>query len=103
MDFPQVEPIDGPEIDRLVTALLNASGVMHRIVESTPAFESDGYDADGLTVMAQAAQRTRTLLAQVVEHHGDEELAYIRQFLAVLAVVLAHGIGQADIFRRPPG
>lgn len=101
MDFPEVEPIDGPEIDRLITALLNVTGALHRIITETPAFEAHGYEADGPTVIAQAAARTRTLLAQVVEHHDDEELAYMRHFLAVVTVVLADGIGTLHVFRPP--
>lgn len=103
MDFPQVEPIDGPEIDRLITALLNVTGVMHQIIAATPAFEAHGHEADGATVMAQAAAETRTLLAQVAEHHDDEELAYLRHFLAVCTVVLADGIGVLGHFRPPQG
>lgn len=103
MDFPQVEPIDGREIDRLITALLNVTGVLHRIIAETPAFETHGHEADGPTVMTQAAARTRALLAQVVEHHDDEELSYLRHFLAVVTVVLADDIGTLHLFQPPHG
>lgn len=103
MELPRVEPVDGPEVDRLITALLNVSGVIHQMIGETPSFVADGYGADGRAVMRETAERIRTLLAQVVELHDDEELAYVRHFLAVVTVVLADGIGSLDLFRAPPG
>lgn len=87
MDFPVVEPICGPEIDRLVTALLDVSDVMRRIIETTPAFAARG--------------QTRALLARVAEHHNDEEIAYVRHFLAVCTIVLADGMGVLEHASEP--
>ena len=67
---PQVEPIDGPELDRLITALLNATGTVHQLIEDE---QRDGY-TDGLEIIDRVAMRLRTVLAIFAEHHGDEEL-----------------------------
>ena len=98
MDFPQVEPLDGPEIDRLITALLNFTGVVKVVIEATPAAAED--PPDGVAVIDQASAELRRRLAPIAEHHDDEELAYIRHFLALSAVVVADGIGAGDVFRQ---
>ena len=30
-----VEPLDGAELDRLITALLNATGAVHQVIEAS--------------------------------------------------------------------
>jgi hypothetical protein len=102
MPFPIIDPVDGPETDRFVTVLLNLGGVMHQIVASTPSFEADEHEADGLAVIAEAAQETRRLLAQVAEHNEDEDLEFVTQFLALTTLVLADGIGHSHVFRDRP-
>jgi hypothetical protein len=97
MDMPRVEPVDGPELDRLIMALLNITGVVKTIIEATPAAAED--DPDGLTVIDDTAAELRLLLAPVAEHHDDEELAYVRQFLAISTVVVADALGIGDVFR----
>jgi hypothetical protein len=100
LPVPTVEPIDGPEIDRLITALLNISGLFHQIIEATPEFAAD--DADGMVIIGQAAERAGRLLAGAEQFYSEADLAQITNFLAIATVVLAHGMGVSDLF-RPPG
>lgn len=88
-----VEPIDGSDLERLVTALLNATGCARTMIEA----EVDA-GIQGLAVIDRVAETMRQLLAPVAEHHGDDELALVVEVLAASAVLLAHGIGMADVF-----
>ncbi len=94
-----VEPMDGPELDRLVTSLLNATGAVHQVVEAELCDPAIG----GLAVIGRAAERLRAILAVVAEHHGDEELAVITEFLAITTMLIAEEEGFADAFRLEGG
>lgn len=89
-----VEPLNGSDLERLVTVLLNLSGCVNTMIES----ELDAGTA-GIAVIDQVANATRQLLAEVAEHHDDEELASAVQILAEASLLLAHGIGMDDVFR----
>ena len=84
---PQVEPIDGPELDRLITALLNATGTVHQLIDDE---QRDGY-TDGLEIIPtgdvfdgeQEVRRyfaeTRTAFpdqrnSNVEMHHADDSV-----------------------------
>jgi len=92
-----VEPLDGAELDRLITALLNATGAVHQVIE---AELRDGMKLDGLAVIGRSADRLRAALAVIAEHHDDGELAVITEFLAIATMLIAEEEGFADDFRR---
>ena len=58
-----VEPEEGHELDRLVTALLSATGVVHRAIDDTPRPQR----AEGLEIVAVVADRLRDSLALLAE------------------------------------
>ena len=90
-----VEPMDGAELERLITALLNATGAVHQVIGA----EMVDPTIDGLEVIGRAAARLRMVLAVIAEHHGDDELAVITEFLAVATMLIAEESGFADAFR----
>ena len=94
MDFVVVEPVDGTELERLVTALLNATGTVHQVLESTecPA------DADGEQVIGVVAERIRRTIAAVGEHYPEEELAAVTGLLAHIALLIAGDLGLSGCF-----
>jgi hypothetical protein len=89
-----VEPLEGAELDRLITALLNATGEVRQIIDRGM---DDG--CEGVEVIGRSAERLRAILAVVAEHHGDEELAVITEFLAIATMLIAEEEGFADTFR----
>jgi hypothetical protein len=89
-----VEPLEGAELDRLVTALLNATGAVRQVIDR----EFDG-GCEGVEVIGRTAERLRAILAVVAEHHGDDELAVITEFLAIATMLIAEEEGFADTFR----
>jgi hypothetical protein len=94
-----VEPIEGPELDRLITSLLNATGAVHQVVEAEMCDPAIG----GLEVIGRAADRLRACLAVIAEHNCDDELAVMTEFLAVLTMLIAEEEGFADAFRDAEG
>jgi hypothetical protein len=90
-----VEPWTGHELDRLITALLNGTGTVHRLIEATarPA------DADGVEFIGTIAERLRGILAPVAEHYGDEELAAVTGLLAHITLLVAGELGLEGYFR----
>jgi hypothetical protein len=94
-----VEPTGGAELERLITALLNATGAVHQVIGA----ELGDPTIDGLEVIARAAARLRAILAVIAEHHGDDELAVITEFLAVATMLIAEESGFADAFRLEDG
>ena len=93
---PLVEPVDGPELDRVITALLNMTGVVHRILDEEIG---DGPpDSTGLEVIDRAALRLRSMLVLFEEHHSDRELASITEFLALATIMVAEQGGWDDCF-----
>jgi hypothetical protein len=91
-----VEPEHGHDLDRLITALLNATGVVHRVIEDThhPA------TADGVQIVGLVADRLRGLLALLAELRSDEELALATQVLAEATLLVAEDLGLEGAFRR---
>ena len=93
----QVEPIDGPELDRLITALLNVTGAVHQVIVAEGG-EPGVATEDGLEIIDRSALRMRSILAVVAEHHDDEELACLTGFLAYVSILIAEDGGFADVF-----
>jgi hypothetical protein len=88
-----VEPVHGSDLERLVTVLLNVTGLVRTMIEA----ELDA-GVCGLAVIDQVAESMRQLLAQLAEHREDAELAIAVELLAEGSVLLAHGIGMDDVF-----
>jgi len=88
-----VEPLEGSELDRLITALLNATGAVGQVID-----REIGGGCAGLEVIGRSAERLRAILAVVAEHHGDEELEVITEFLAIATMLIAAEEGFADVF-----
>jgi hypothetical protein len=84
-----VEPQHGHDLDRLITALLNATGVVRRLIEDTqhPA------QADGVAIIGMIADRIRSSLTLLAEMHSDEELALSTQVLAETTLLVAGELG----------
>jgi hypothetical protein len=91
--YVRVEPVDGREIERLITALLNATGVVSRLIE---AVQDDG--VEGLDVISVVAARLDQAFGLITEHRDDEELAYVTGFLAEATMLAAEELGIADAF-----
>lgn len=51
-------------------------------------------------MIGRSAERLRAILAVFAEHHGDEELRVITEFLAIATMLIAEEEGFADDFRR---
>ncbi len=90
---PLVEPVEGPELDRLITALLNATGAVHQLVAAELAF-----CRDGLEVIDRVAERLRSMLVVFEEHNSDEHLAEITFFLAMATMEIAEQAGFGNVF-----
>ena len=89
-----VEPIAGNDLERLITALVNATGVVHRLIHTT----EHPPDADGAEVIAVIAEHLRGVLALMAEHRDDEELALVTQVLAETTLLIAHDLGLEGLF-----
>lgn len=90
-----VEPLDGSELDRLITALLNATGTVSRLIEDAAAEPG----LDGLEIIDRTADRIKSGLTEFAEHHDDEELSFVTGFLAFSALLVAEDGGFSDAFR----
>lgn len=90
-----VEPRDGHELERLITALLNATGVVHQAVKAT----DDRPAVEGAEVIGVVADRLRGVLALLPEHHSDDELAVVTHVLAETTLLAANELGLDDCFR----
>ena len=82
-----VEPRDGHEIDRLITALLNATGVVSHVVDIV-----DAPHRDGVQVMGAAAARLRESLVLLVEGRSDADLALVTGVLAEITIRVASAL-----------
>ena len=89
-----VEPLEGAELDRLITALLNATGAVRQVIDREI---DDG--REGVEVIGRSADRLRAALAVIAEHHDDAEIAVITEFLAIATMLIAEEEGFADTFR----
>jgi hypothetical protein len=89
-----VEPRDGPQLDRLITALLNATGVVKR------ALDVGDYpsEVDGAVLMGLVAERLRDPLAVLAEHRSDRDLTTATEVLAETTVLVAGDLGLGDCF-----
>jgi hypothetical protein len=93
----RVEPEDGHDLDRLITALLNATGVVHRAIEAT---ERRGA-ADGTEVVGRVAERLRGSLTLLAELRSDEDLALATEVLAEATLLAAEDLGLSGAFYEP--
>jgi hypothetical protein len=84
-----VEPQFGHDLDRLITALLNATGVVHRAIEDT----ARPPDADGVEIVGLVADRIHGSLTVLAELRSDEELALATQVLAEATLMMAAELG----------
>jgi hypothetical protein len=90
-----VEPHHGHDLDRLITALLNATGVVHRAIEDT----HHPPDADGVEIVGQVADRMRGALTVLAELRSDEQLALATQVLAEATLLIAGELGLEGNFK----
>jgi hypothetical protein len=82
------------ELDRLITALLNATGVTYRAIEATDP------DAGGGRLIVAVAERLRGALASFAEHYSDDELGELSAILGQITLLLAEDLGLEGYFRR---
>lgn len=92
----RVEPENGHDLDRLITALLNATGIVHRTIQAT-----DHRASDGTQIMDRVAERLRLSLTLLAELRGDDELALATQVLAEATLLAAEDIGLEGAFYEP--
>ena len=90
-----IEPQHGHELDRLVTALLNATGVVHRAIEDTPYPP----ESDGVEIIGVVADRLRGSLTVLAEQRSDEQLELATQVLAESTRLMAGELGLEGVFR----
>jgi len=79
-----VEPENGTELERLITALLNATGVVHGFIETAQRREGSG-----LEIVAAVAARLHGALGPLTEQRSDEELHEVTQLLAEATLMAA--------------
>jgi hypothetical protein len=84
-----VEPIDGTELDRMITALLNATGLVRQVIELSKARPG----VEGVAIIGLAAEHLRAALVLLAEHREDTELALVTQILAEATLLLADDLG----------
>lgn len=80
-----VEPENGTELERLITALLNATGVVHRFIET--AQRRPG--AEALEIIAAVSERLHGALCPIAELRSDEQLREVTQVLAEATLMAA--------------
>ncbi len=88
-----VEPLDGSELERLVTVLLNLTALVSRVIESS--IEEGG---DGLEIIDRAAAKLASSFAFVAEHHTDAELRVAVQILIEATLSTAEDLDAGDAF-----
>ena len=88
-----IEPVEGTELERLITALLNATGVVHRMLEQV---QDEG--VEGLEVITVCAERLKGSLSFLVEHFSDDDLLPVTCCLGIIAVLAAEEGGFDDVF-----
>lgn len=89
-----VEPRNGRELQRLVTAMLNMSGLIKRLVDDAVA---DG--ANGIAVIDGVADAVASALAPVAEHADDAEIRAATAVVGRSAICLAAALGLEDRLR----
>jgi hypothetical protein len=90
----RVEPANGSDLDRLITALLNATGVVHRTIHATDAEGTSG----PTELMDRVAERLRGPLALLAELRPDEDLGLATQVLAEATLLAAEELGLEGVF-----
>jgi hypothetical protein len=100
MEFIAIEPRDGGEVDRLVTVLLNLTGLVSCVLERSRDPGSAG--GVGVELIDRAAEWLRGSLSVVAEHYSDEELVAIIGILAHCILVTADDLGLGDVLRDEP-
>ena len=88
-----IEPVDGTELDRLITALLNATGVVHQLIEQA---QEEGIE--GLAIISTCAERLKGSLSFLVEHFSDDDLFPVTCCLGIITVLAAEAAGIDDVF-----
>ena len=90
----RVEPANGSDLDRLITALLNATGVVHRTIHTV-----DHRDlSDPTQLMDLVAKQLRGSLTLLAELRADEDLAVATQVLAEATLLAAEDLGLEEAF-----
>jgi hypothetical protein len=89
-----IEPVDGTELDRLITALLNATGVVHQLIEQV---QEEG-EVEGVAIISACAERLKASLSFLVEHFSDEDLLPVTCCLGIITVLAAEAGGFDDVF-----
>jgi hypothetical protein len=90
----RVEPESGSDLDRLITALLNVTGVVHRTIHAV----DDRELSDPGQLMDLVARRLRESLTLLGELRADEDLAMATQVLAEATLLAAEDLGMAEAF-----
>jgi hypothetical protein len=89
-----VEPRAGHDLERLITALLNGTGAVHRVIDTI----GDRSAVDGVELIGMVADRLRRMLAELAEHHSDEELVLVTSVLAETTLLIADELGLDGCF-----
>ena len=95
MGYVVVEPLDGDELDRFITALVNVTGIVHQLLLAVA--EQTG--ADGVELIDLAAGRLRDIFCVLAEQYGDDELAELTGAIAMATLLVADELGLGDTFR----
>jgi hypothetical protein len=90
----RVEPENGTDLDRLITALLNATGVVHRAIHAVDHRKV----SDPTELMDVVAERLRGSLTLLAELRADEDLALTTQVLAEATLLAAEDLGMEGAF-----
>ena len=93
---PRVEPIDGDNLERFITALLNVTGIVHRVVDAADRRVDEA--ADGEAVTGAAAEELRSMFACLAEHTSDEDLALVTEVLADATLLGAAELGLSGLY-----
>jgi hypothetical protein len=88
-----VEPVDGSELERLVTVLLNMTALVSRVIEASMAAGGDGPE-----IVDRVAAQLASSLAFVAEHHTDVELRGAVQILIEATLSTAEDLDVGDAF-----
>jgi hypothetical protein len=89
----RVEPADGRELERLVCAVLNLTGLAKHLIDEAV---EDG--ETGVAVIDRVAAQMVSMLAPVAEHATDDELAIATAVTGLSALTLASELGLGDVF-----
>jgi hypothetical protein len=80
-----VEPENGTDLERLITALLNVTGVVHRFIQTAQKRPGAG----GLEIIGAVAARLHGALGPLAEQRSDEELRELTQLHAEATLLAA--------------